>query len=240
MLHKCALPMLLFALVLPPSIGPMPGGKVPSAFVQTAEWVTETLQENGISIRYPRLTGGQLGDDRTNRMIREKVLYLLEAHDLTQPDAVLEVDYAITRLTPEWLSIVYTGYYDGGLAYPSSVFYTTNIDRLTGRPLTLQDVIEVDETLVNRFRQSPPIGVQSGEWADAIASHLGQYTDEELVRLFLKADLSDGSNTGQVFAYFTPNALGIGMGIPHVLGDCVRKEIPYDELNLKRGWGNAA
>lgn len=239
MLYKCALPVLLFTLVLP-VYHVLPGGTMPSSTVSAGEWMTETLQQNEITIRYPQLTGGQLGDDRTNRTIREKALHLLEAHDLSQPDAMLDMDYEITRLTPELLSIVYTGYYDGGTAYPTNVFYTTNIDRLTGQPLTLQDVIEVDETLVNRFRQSPPIDGQNAEWAEAIAAHLGQYTDEELVRLFRMADLTDGSNTGQVFTYYTPNALGISKGIPHVLGDYVRKEIPYDELPLKRRWAMAS
>jgi hypothetical protein len=117
---------------------------------------TENNAKKNIDISYPQviISGDSDRQSRINDLLKEEALYFA---NVFPEDGIghlgMRIKYKITCLSKDLLSVQYIGSaYIQGAPYPSNLFYTTNIDISAGSKLRLQDIVNIDENFVAKFR----------------------------------------------------------------------------------------
>ncbi|WP_239617474.1 hypothetical protein [Cohnella mopanensis] len=194
----------------------------------------ETYRNQEVTVNYPQIAG--LG----NRDREQAINYTLKNEALKVPmlyadddkNVHLEMNYAIKEQTSNRLSVIYSGMgVVPDAAYPTNLLYTTNMDILTGKRLSLPDIVDIDAGFIETFKNGEykpydpelEIGQEIKEW-------IGEQSDEAWIAAFEQADDLSDKNAMSVYSYLTDDALGISFNVPHALGDHAEVEIPYKEL----------
>ncbi len=183
-----------------------------------------TYEKGNIIVHFPQLTEMEniTLEQQINEFLKREILQFV--HQYENGDATLEIDYGVMTDTQDTLSILYTGYYSGG-AYPSHLLFTTNIDLRTGEKIRLFDKVSINEDFIKKFNHAPYIIRENPtspneEISLAVKEYLNQITQEELIKAFKQADLTDMTdNAYGVYSYFQDGALVISIQVPHVIGD---------------------
>lgn len=203
-------------------------------------------QKNGIYAAYPRLVEGGSEEELKvwNRLIQEdfeKILKIYSFYPFPQLTPVpadqvpvyLKINYNVGRNDDKIISIVYTVNFNSSYsAHPTELIYTTNIDKIKNKRISLTDIVNADEAFLKDFRNWMLLPVEGGneEFNQAIADYVKNLSDEDLMTGFQHADIIGSGNTWGVFSYFTKDSLGISLGAPHYIGDHVEFEMKYADL----------
>lgn len=184
-----------------------------------------------IEIKYPQLTGMDdvAFQEKINNLIKHEALKILDVY--ADPDVTMDIEYKITTKGPRFLSIQYLGYQNTtGAAHPVNVFYTTNINLDTGSKVKLSDVVTIDQAFLEKFKKGTYV-----KWDPDLEipkEYLEDYINKDyLIEEFKNADSLGEENGSNTFSYFTEDALGISISVPHALGDHVEIEIKYADLS---------
>lgn len=213
-----------------PGASPSPGT---APDVPAYEVTGDTFTEGDIVIQYPQIAG--LTDterqDRINALIKD------DATAIAEEGGTVDIAYTVTWTGPNLLSIQYSGLRNiEGSAYPNNLFYTTNVDIANGIKIGLSDVITIEPSFVEKIKEGEFVTEDPGlrEAEDMIRETVTGYN---LAGALTNADNGYGQeNPDYCFTYFTENALGISVGVPHAVGDHAEFEIGYADLagNIKR------
>ncbi|MEI6287356.1 MAG: DUF4163 domain-containing protein [Bacillota bacterium] len=194
----------------------------------------QIYSEKNITINYPKIAGlsSQKLQESINKLIKNDALNCLvnnpEGADSLN-DYSLKIDYLIKWQGANLLSIEYMGYgYAPGYA-GNRKLYTTNINMTGGEKLRLKDMVVIDNNFVKKLKNGKFIAVDPAA-KEIMATD--EFTDANLIN---KLNGADATSEGSTFSYFTKDALGISLEVPHVIGDQIIFEVQYQDIidNIK-------
>lgn len=190
--------------------------------------------DHNIKIQYPEVInlGGTERETKINALIKSEALQILKTFDRDVKDISLDIDYIPKWIGRSFLSIQYVGSgYVNDAAYPTNIYFTTNLDVTDVKKIKLKDVIKIDKNLIDLFKSGkyiqadPNLNVKTESKGE-----ISNFTDEELISYFRDSDEVSDENELNAFSYFTKDSLGVSVGVSHALGDHAEFEINYRDL----------
>ena len=205
------------------------------------ELISQTYSEAGVQIDYPQIRdfSDQTKEAVINKLIKDEALKILLYYQSEEANFNLEIAFNVTWQSKELLSVQYTGIsYAEGAAYPNKLFYTTNINLMSGEKIKLADVVFIDRAFIDRFKDGELVSGEEAvrdELKAALQDYLSAMTADDLIALFHKADFSgDSGETGfalaESYSYFAEDSLGISIAVPYALGDYALYELKYSDI----------
>ncbi|WP_372999651.1 DUF4163 domain-containing protein [Lutispora sp.] len=188
------------------------------------------------NIKYPQISG--LSDNekqkKINRTLKNEAIKVINYYENPYGSVELSIDYKVTLKNPNILSVQYSGVGSvSNAAHPNNLFFTTNINIMTGERLRLKDIVEIDKNFAQKFLNEE----FKSMWPEQ-SEALEYFTSEEVQEYFKEADSLDNIGTekqSDVFSYLTTNSLGISISVGHAIGDHAEFEIKYQNIreNIK-------
>ena len=192
----------------------------------------QVFRNNGTYVSYPLVVSSDMAvkTDALNDIILgdiNKILNLYSADAFLPPAGgpdvflrdTLNIRYEIMRNDNNYLSIFYTAdFYSPYGAYPTQTVYTTNIDLQNVRRIRLQDLNEVDNTLINEFLSWEPVNINP-QYMAGIRDYIRGLGTGIVQRGFASADIIGSDNFLGIFSYLKPGRLGISISLPNYLGN---------------------
>ncbi|BCN29186.1 polysaccharide deacetylase family protein [Anaeromicropila herbilytica] len=191
-------------------------------------------KNNNIRINYPKITGLKNSKNQSaiNNIIKK---YALSYHTNKDSKMSLEVKYKITLSTKSLLSIQYSGEENyPGAAYPTNVFYTTNIDMKNAKAIKLSDMVLINKNFVKALKKGIYVTYSTSDkkLQTQMAEYLNNLDDKELIDSIKQSDNMDkNKNTYQTYCYLTKDAIVISLYVPHVMGDHAEYKVMYKSLS---------
>lgn len=193
--------------------------------------ISEIYDNNkGTKINYPQITDLSDAEKQKglNEIIKNEALKGNNYYKDVDGDVTIDINYKIVCQEPEFLSIIYSGVGNvSGAAHPSNLFYTTNLDIINTKILSLNDIVDIDDDFVNMFTNGKFKAVNS-DYESEYKSEISMVTFDDWKKRLLTADPSD--KMGSEFSYMTKDSLGISIGVMHALGDHAEFEIKYKDI----------
>ncbi|WP_353846269.1 MULTISPECIES: DUF4163 domain-containing protein [unclassified Clostridium] len=186
---------------------------------------------NNIKINYPELKNSNDNEKlkSINRYLKEGALKALDDYVKDDPNlkAVnLNVNYDVKFKNEKYISIVYRGEVNAnGAAYPSSIFYTTNVDLESGNIIRLSDYSNVDDIL-NELKDPKNIKViaENDELAAAQKEFILNIGNDKLISMLKNADFHKVNGNIEspkegVYSYLHKDSVVISLQVNHAIGD---------------------
>lgn len=176
-----------------------------------------------VTVNYPQIIN--LGDEDKQKAINEIIKNdALEGFtEGVDDNLTLEINYNIQLETSNLFSIQYYGLSTTkGAAYPTNEFYTTNIDIENGKKLKLADLIKIDDSLVDSFRNGSYVALDpnNSEMEAAVNQYVNNISNEDLIKYFNQADSRKiEENPSNTYSYLTKDSIVISINVPHAIGD---------------------
>ncbi|MBN1042804.1 DUF4163 domain-containing protein [Clostridium botulinum] len=195
------------------------------------ELVSKNYNKNNVKINYPEIK--KFNDDKKlksiNKYLKESALKVLDDYVKEDPnlEAVnLNVNYDVKFKNEKYISIVYEGEVNvKGTAYPSSIFYTTNVDLESGNIIRLLDYSNVNDIL-NKLKDPKNIKViaENDELAAAQKDFILNIGNDNLINMVKNADFHEvntkiESPKDGVYSYFDKDGVVISLQVNHAIGD---------------------
>lgn len=205
-------------------------------------------EKDGIKASYPQfILGGNTSYNENARVWNKLILNdfnkILQIYsfrpfpeEAPAPSAaiptLLTISYRIKANDIKKASILYTADYSSAYsAHPSSLVYTTNIDKINNKRVRLTDYVTVNKDFVKDFRSwTLKTEITDPELLQAIQDYITSITDEDLLLGFQAADQIGSDNPWGIYSYTTPDNLGISIQAPNYIGDHIEFERPISEL----------
>ncbi|WP_418026804.1 DUF4163 domain-containing protein [Paenibacillus sp. JJ1722] len=204
---------------------------------QSYELIQEEYSKNGIVIKYPQII--KLKDiakqKSLNKILKADALEGLQNYADSNSGVHVEIDYEIKRQSERFLSVQYTGIrYVKDAAYPSHMFYTTNLDMKQASRIRLRDLVKVEKPFIELIKSGKITAVQPEQ-----QGLIGDFTKDDLIQLLTNADVTKGSPVEagiESFSYLTSDSLGISIPVAHAVGDHAEYEIRLAQIpdNIKQ------
>ncbi len=195
------------------------------------ELVSKNYNKNNVKINYPEIK--KFNDDKKlksiNKYLKESALKVLDDYVKEDPnlEAVnLNVNYDVKFKNEKYISIVYEGEVNvNGTAYPSSIFYTTNVDLESGNIIRLSDYSNVNDIL-NKLKDPKNIKViaENDELAAAQKDFILNIGNDNLINMVKNADFHEvntkiESPKDGAYSYFDKDGVVISLQVNHAIGD---------------------
>ncbi|WVD76165.1 DUF4163 domain-containing protein [Paenibacillus sp. LX16] len=198
---------------------------------QSYELIQEKYSEHGIVIKYPQIT--KLKDiakqKSLNQILKTNALEGLQNYADSNSGVHVEIDYEIKRQSERFLSVQYTGiHYVKDAAYPSHMFYTTNLDMKQASRIRLRDLVKVEKPFIELIKSGKITAVQPEQ-----QGIISDFTKDDLIQLLANADVTKGSPAEaemESFSYLTSDSLGISIPVAHAVGDHAEYEIRLAQI----------
>nr|WP_249931029.1 DUF4163 domain-containing protein [Paenibacillus polymyxa] len=193
--------------------------------------IQEKYSKNGIVIKYPQIT--KLKDiakqKSLNQILKTDALEGLQNYADSNAGVHVEIDYEIKRQSERFLSVQYTGiHYMKDAAYPTHMFYTTNLDMKQASRIKLRDLVKVEKPFIELIKSGKITAVQPEQ-----QGLIGDFTKDDLIQLLANADVTKGSLAEvemESFSYLTNDSLGMSVPMAHVVGDHAEYEIRLAQI----------
>jgi hypothetical protein len=145
---------------------------------------------------------------------------------------LLEISYEIKLNDDKKISIVYIADYNNPYsAHPTSLLYTTNIDKGQNKRIRLRDYVTINQDFVRDFRTwTLKTDITEPELQQAIHDYMASISEDDLLLGLQAADQIGSDNPKGIFSYITPYNLGISIQVPNYIGDHIEFEKPLSEL----------
>ncbi|NFN95606.1 DUF4163 domain-containing protein [Clostridium botulinum] len=193
--------------------------------------VSKDYSKNNVKINYPELKNSNDNEKlkSINRYLKEGALKVLDDYVKDDPNlkAVnLNVNYDVKFKNEKYISIVYRGEVNvEGAAYPSSIFYTTNVDLESGNIIRLSDYFNVDDIL-NELKDPKNIKViaENDELAAAQKEFILNIGNDKLISMLKNADFHQVNGKIEspkegVYSYLHKDSVVISLQVNHAIGD---------------------
>nr|WP_244310689.1 DUF4163 domain-containing protein [Paenibacillus ottowii] len=198
---------------------------------QSYELIQKEYSKNGIVIKYPQITKlKNIAKQKSlNQILKADALEGLQNYADSNAGVHVEIDYEIKRQSERFLSVRYTGiHYMKDAAYPTHMFYTTNLDMKQVSRIRLRDLIKVEKPFIELIKSGEITAVQPEQ-----QGLIGDFTKDDLIQLLANADVTKGSLAEvemESFSYFTNDSLGMSVPMAHVVGDHAEYEIRLTQI----------
>ncbi len=193
--------------------------------------VSKDYSKNNVKINYPELKNSNDNEKlkSINRYLKEGALKVLDDYvkDDSNLKAVnLNVNYDVKFKNEKYISIVYKGEVNvEGAAYPSSIFYTINVDLESGNIIRLSDYSNVDDIL-NELKDPKNIKViaENDELAAAQKEFILNIGNDKLISMLKNADFHKVNGKIEnpkegVYSYLHKDSVVISLQVNHAIGD---------------------
>lgn len=195
------------------------------------EVVSKTYEKNNVKINYPQIKN--LTDSEKlnsiNKNLKEEALSILDRYtkdDTNLNNVTLEVNYEVKLKNDKYLSIAYEGYSNvEGAAYPTSVFYTTNMDMEKGSRIRLSDYANINDILI-KLKDPHNINVLSKEkdLVELQRNVIVNMDNAELLTILEDADFYKANGKMEMpeigaYSYMEDNNIVISLPVNHAIGD---------------------
>jgi hypothetical protein len=190
---------------------------------------SKTYTSNNITITYPQINN--LSDtakaDSINKLLKDAALNVLTSYTKAETNALtMQVDYKTALQNEKYLSIVYSGSVNlEGSAYPTSLFYTVNIDLASGSIMPLSNFADVSN-ITSKLKNPSSIKVlaDTNELSDAQKAFLMNMNDSDLLDILKDSDFKVVNGTVQApttgtYSYITDEGIVVSLQVVHALGD---------------------
>lgn len=197
--------------------------------INVNEIIKNSYEYDNIKIDYPQIQGNKEKEkeQRLNKLIKDNILRILDYYDVDNINN-LTIEYEISYKNSKILSIKYFGLGSLiGSSYPNNIFYTTNLNIVDESIIQLNDIIDVNETLISQFKNEEFKPSENGEepLRKAQAEFIKNLSNEEISRIVKKGTF-----------YLNPNTLGISIEVIHAIGDHAEYEIEYEKIKDNNSW----
>lgn len=178
-----------------------------------------------ISIKYPQIVNSTDNNysDKINSILKNSALNIIDKYKNIDK-YTLTINCNITLENSNILSIQYTGLFTSVESYiPQNIFYTTNIDILSKKELTTNDILNIDNNLLNTLKTKGVIINSTGDLKAA--------QEDELKSL--QFDNFINSIEG---IYLTSSDIVFSIEVLHAIGDHMEIQVPYSNIktNIKQ------
>lgn len=195
------------------------------------EIVSKTYSKNNVKINYPQIKN--LDDKEKlnliNRNLEEEALSILDRYtkdDSSLNNVTLDVNYEVKLKNNKYLSLVYAGYSNvEGAAYPTSVFYTTNMDMEKGSRIRLSDYANINDIVV-KLKDPHNINVLTKEkdLVELQRNVLVNMDNAELLTILEDADFYKANGKMEMpeigaYSYMDGDNIVISLPVNHAIGD---------------------
>ncbi|PJI10558.1 MULTISPECIES: hypothetical protein [Clostridium] len=184
------------------------------------------VNNNGknITIKYPQISGLSSAalQKCVNNLIKNRALEVLSRFS-GNTKYTITVENNISLSTEKILSIKYTGLFSSpDTAYPTNLFYTSNINLTNCKELSLKSIVRLDKNFIDTLKNSGTIVNSSSESKELLASQ----------KYILNNISIDTLNLKSSYFYLTNDSIGISIEVPHALGDHMEIEMTYKNAEL--------
>ncbi|NFG24816.1 DUF4163 domain-containing protein [Clostridium botulinum] len=186
------------------------------------ELVSKNYNKNNVKINYPEIK--KFNDDEKlksiNKYLKESALKVLDNYVKEDPNLEvvnLNVNYDVKFKNEKYISIVYKGEVNiKGTAYPSSIFYTTNVDLESGNIIRLSDYSNVKDIL-NKLKDPKNIKViaENDELASAQKDFILNIGNDNLINMVKNADFHEVNTKIES----PKDGVVISLQVNHAIGD---------------------
>lgn len=200
--------------------------------IKSSSLATEKFKQDDIQILYPKIIEiDSVLSRRINKRIKKNALCILEKYYEKSDKYSLEIKFKyFLDSAKNILSIRYEGLVNTKETKDENLFYTTNIDLVTGNILNLSSVFDLNMDFVKELRENIVIQADNVRKNVALKNAIEkQWNKYDNLRLY--ADLINKPfKDSKVSFYLKKTSLGISFDINHTLGDHVEFEVPYSRL----------
>jgi hypothetical protein len=192
------------------------------------EIYTEEAENKYIEIKYPDISefDNNTIQQLINEQVKNKAFEVLEDFS-SLDDMDIRTTYSIELLNSKILSIIYTASsFHSSQAYPLTRTNTLNIEVDTGKIMTFNDILKVDESFISIFLEK--------------FKNISEYNsveDEERVNKYIAEmisyDLFINSVEGsfpEISVYLTEDSLVISIAVPYSVGSFVLYSAEYSDI----------
>jgi alpha-L-arabinofuranosidase len=201
----------------------------PGAFQLTEK----TYKEGVISIKYPQITGysDAAVQSKLNQLIADSAMRDLPALKKEAALAAYEITDVVALNNPAVLSVYFNGYSNyQGAVHPNQFFYSMTIDVKKLQTVTLSQLVTVTPDFVAKLQNADimPNGIDlTPGFVSAVKDSKNELGTDFWVQQLKKADTSGAG----VSSFLTKDALGISIGVPHVMGDHAEFLLKFSDLH---------
>jgi hypothetical protein len=184
------------------------------------------------TITYPYLNNIEYENEINSTIFEEVQMLNIYYGDLT---ADSKINYSITRIKDDYLSLVFEGViYNGYSAYPSKVLSCMIINRSDGKRVKLGEIVTIDDEFLKLFINNANIILK--KMNTSIDKYYGDDIQAELENADTKikrSDIPGGYLNPSVQTYLTDDNLVVRMEIAHVYGDFFDVFMPLPEVSTR-------
>ncbi|NOW05653.1 DUF4163 domain-containing protein [Clostridium beijerinckii] len=195
------------------------------------EIVDEVYSKDHVKINYPQIKNyaDAVKLDSINKDLKNAALSIVNIYvenNTNINDINMEVNYEVKTKNNKYISIAFNGLVNiKGTAYPTSIFYTVNIDLEKGSIVGLSDYANVQDVL-KKLKKLDDVKMlsENEELIEAQKSVIKNISDDELLNILKDADFHQKDGVIEIpkkgaYSYMEDNKIVISIPMIHAIGD---------------------
>ncbi|NRT73313.1 DUF4163 domain-containing protein [Clostridium beijerinckii] len=195
------------------------------------EIVDEVYSKNRVKINYPQIKtyADVVKLHSINKDLKNAALSIINIYvenDTNINDIRMEVNYKVKTKNNKYISIAFNGMVNiKGTAYPTSIFYTVNIDLENCSVVGLSDYANVQDVL-KKLKKLDDVKMLSEDekLIEAQKSVIKNISDDELLNILKDADFHQKDGVIEIpkkgaYSYMEDNKIVISIPMIHAIGD---------------------
>ncbi|NMF07646.1 PdaC/SigV domain-containing protein [Clostridium beijerinckii] len=195
------------------------------------EIIDEVYSKDHVKINYPQIKNyaDSVKLDSINKDLKNAALSIVNIYvenDTNINDINMEVNYEVKTKNNKYISIAFNGLVNiKGTAYPTSIFYTVNIDLENCSVVGLSDYANVQDVL-KKLKKLDDVKMLSEDekLIEAQKSVIKNISDDELLNILKDADFHQKDGVIEIpkkgaYSYMEDSKIVISIPMIHAIGD---------------------
>lgn len=197
---------------------------ITSVKTDTKTYSDNSHKNSSVEIKYPQLQGESESFAAINKHIADTVKSFADAvYGDDYENLELKLDYKILYSEKDLLSVTFEGLGNvTSAAHPNNWFFALSYNLATGKQIRPIESVSVDSDFIKALREAVKSDSYKEEWLNGL-------DDDALYSLLKDSDVLFKGN----YSFYTKDAFGISLEVPHALGDHIELLIPYSSLSFK-------
>ncbi|WP_026887053.1 PdaC/SigV domain-containing protein [Clostridium beijerinckii] len=195
------------------------------------EIVDKVYSKNLVKINYPQIKNyadsaklDSINNDLKNEALSILNIYVENGTNIN--DINMEVNYKVKTKNDKYISIVFNGLINiKGTAYPTSIFYTVNVDLEKGSTVGLSDYANIQDIL-KKLKKLDDVKMlsENDKLVEVQKSAIKSISDDELLSILEDADFHKKDGVIEIpkkgaYSYMEDNKIVISIPMIHAIGD---------------------
>ncbi len=195
------------------------------------EIIDEVYSKNYVKINYPQIKdyADSAKVNYINKDLKDAALSILNIYvgnGTNINDINMNVDYEVKTKNNKYISIVFNGLVNiKGTAYPTSIFYTVNVELEKGSTIGLSNYINIQDIL-KKLKKLDDVKMlsENDKLIEAQKSVIKNISDDELLSILEDADFHKKDGVIEIpkkggYSYMEDNKIVISIPMIHAIGD---------------------